>query len=94
MSTEGRIWERKILRLEWKSDGVIDDKSGDNDSDDQNFNKYYLHKHLQLFSTYELWAISHMYSTSSLNDASTDSMNGDQQAPFADFCKNTNMIVA
>jgi len=28
MSTEGRVWE-KVLRLEKKNDGVMDDKSGD-----------------------------------------------------------------
>jgi len=31
--------------------------------------------------------MSHMYNESSLNDASNDSINGDQHAPFADFYK-------
>jgi len=26
--------KRKVLRLEWKNDGVMDDKSGDGDADE------------------------------------------------------------
>ena len=34
MSMEDRIWEKKVSRLEWKNDGVMDDKSGDGDADE------------------------------------------------------------
>ena len=27
-------FEKKVLRLEWKNDGVMDDKSGDGDADE------------------------------------------------------------
>jgi len=38
-------------------------------------------------STHELRAMSHMYNESSLTDANNVSINGDQHAPFADFCE-------